>query len=205
MADTTKVDFYFDVLCPFAWRTSLWIRQARRERPIDITWKQMSLVMINDPELKQEWAAKGFALGRTFIQVERTADNEGVDRLYIALGDVIHGGGGANPLEPAVMVAALEKAGLPADLHERAMGDPSTEEAYKEAHAEAVNRGAFGVPTLFLEGSDIGFFGPVLDPVPTGQAAAELWDYTNWALKQPYLYEFKRERKNRLGAQPALD
>ncbi len=101
------------------------------------------------------------------------------------------------------MRAALAKAGLPEDLSARALDDPSTEKEYRAAHEAAEARDVFGVPTLFIGGSTLGYFGPVIDPVPRGQAALELWDYTAWAARQPYLYELKRERKGRLGPQPA--
>ena len=32
--------------------------------------------------------------------------------------------------------------------------------------------------------------------VPRGEDAGELWDYTAWALRQPNLFELKRDRGN---------
>jgi len=34
----------------------------------------------------------------------------------------------------------------------------------------------------------------VVDDMPQGPAADELWSHMEWILKQPYLYEIKRER-----------
>ena len=45
---TQAVDFYFDVSCPWAWRTSLWIREVEKVRPIQVTWKFLSLAKINE-------------------------------------------------------------------------------------------------------------------------------------------------------------
>src|SRR5688572_9431938 len=45
--ETTEVEFYFDVVCPWAWRTSLWIREVAKVRPITRCWKFLSLEMIN--------------------------------------------------------------------------------------------------------------------------------------------------------------
>ena len=33
----TEVEFYFDVMCPWAYQTSLWIRQARAERDLQVS------------------------------------------------------------------------------------------------------------------------------------------------------------------------
>ena len=45
---TQAVDFYFDVSCPWAWRTALWIREVEKVRPIQVTWKFLSLAKINE-------------------------------------------------------------------------------------------------------------------------------------------------------------
>ena len=47
-AQTQDVDFYFDVSCPWAWRTALWIREVAKVRPIQVTWKFLSLAKINE-------------------------------------------------------------------------------------------------------------------------------------------------------------
>ena len=46
----THINFHFDPLCPLAWRTFLWIREARKVRPIDITWRFFSLEVVNRKE-----------------------------------------------------------------------------------------------------------------------------------------------------------
>ena len=45
---TQDVDFYFDVSCPWAWRTALWIREVAKVRPIQVNWKFLSLAKINE-------------------------------------------------------------------------------------------------------------------------------------------------------------
>jgi hypothetical protein len=53
----------------------------------------------------------------------------------------------------------------------------------------------FGAPTLALAGSDFGYFGPILNPIPSGQNALDMWDSIHFLLRQPNLFELKRNRK----------
>jgi 2-hydroxychromene-2-carboxylate isomerase len=205
LSEPEHLDFYFDVLCPFAWRTSLWIREVMRDRPLEVTWKQFSLATANKADPNSAYLRRDLALGRTFIAAERLGGNAAVDRLYLALGDAIHGQR-LDPLEPAVMSDALAYAGLMPELFEAALSDATTEADYLASHTEAVERGAFGVPTLVLDGAPLGQFGPVVDPVPTGADALELWRVTVWMAQQPYVWELKKSRAgHRLGPQPAPD
>jgi len=82
------------------------------------------------------------------------------------------------------------------------MADASTAQEVRSETQEAIDKlAAFGVPTLVLAGSNVGVFGPVIDPVPDGQDALCLWDSVYTSLKQPFLYEMKRTRQHRLVTQ----
>ena len=187
------VDFYFDVLCPFAWRTSLWMRDVRCMRSLSVTWRQFSLAIVNKAEPESEFMQRDLTLGRLFIAAERLGGNEAVDGLYLALGDAIHGLQ-RNATDHATLRGALESAGLGSDLLETAMNDQTTELDYRSSHEQGVAHGAFGVPTLVFEGRPLGQFGPVLDPVPTGEDALDVWRMTLWMAERPYLWELKKSR-----------
>jgi hypothetical protein len=200
MADPVALDFYFDPACGWAWRTSLWMRLVAKERPLKITWKLFSLGFVNAPDdLRSDPAQlsgrmRGADLVRTLILAGRRDGNEAVDRLYVSYGNALHGRK-EDTRAPGAQARLLAEAGLAPTLYDEAQADPSTETELISATQAAIERlGAFGVPTLALEGSSIGVFGPVVHPVPVGQEALDLWDYVHFSLKQPYLYEMKRSR-----------
>ncbi len=97
--------------------------------------------------------------------------------------------------ERSIVEACAEQAGLRQGFVEAALSDESTIQDVINDHQEAVERyHAFGVPTIAIEGSQVGYYGPIIHTVPSGEEAAELWDYTAWALKQSNIFELKRDR-----------
>lgn len=195
-AAPTTLNFHFDPLCPFAWRTALWAREARKVRPITINWHLFSLEIANRPQGTQADYVNGhgwIAL-RTLALARRQYGNEGMEKLYIALGNAQHGRK-ENISNREVVEACTEQAGFTPALVEAVLADETTIQDVLHDHEEAVTRyRAFGVPTLALEGSELGYFGPVILNVPQGQEAGELWDYTAWALQNSTLFELKRDR-----------
>ena len=194
----TSINFHFDPLCPLAWRTALWIREVRKVRPVDVTWRFFSLEVVNrkegvTPDFQKDgsWAAH-----RTLALARRQGGNDAVERLYLALGAAQHGRR-ENIKDLAIIQEAAKQADLDPGIVEAALADESTVQDVLADHEEAVRRyRAFGVPTLAIEGSDVGFYGPIIQFVPRGEDAGELWDYTSWALRQPNLFELKRDRGN---------
>ena len=49
-----------------------------------------------------------------------------------------------------------------------------------------------GTPVISVEG--VAFFGPVVTPIPRGEAAGRLWDACGRAVVEPGFYELKRSR-----------
>jgi predicted DsbA family dithiol-disulfide isomerase len=191
-----KIHFHFDPLCPLAWRTALWVREVRNVRPLEITWRFFSLEVINrkegvTPNFQSDasWPAL-----RTLALARRKGGNEAVERLYLALGAARHGRK-EDIREGGVIQATLKKAELDPQWLEQALADETTTEEVLADHNEAVQRyRAFGVPTIAFEGSEVGFYGPIIREVPRGEEAGEWWDHLEWSLRQPNLFEIKRER-----------
>lgn len=196
MEKTAKIVCHFDPLCPLAWRTALWLCEAKRVRPIEITWRFFSLETIN----RKEGATPDFQKDaswpslRTLALARRKGGNDAVERLYLTLGAARHGHQ-EDIRQLEVIQAALKKAELDPTWAEQALADESTITEVQADHSESVQRyRAFGVPTIAFEGSDAGFYGPIIREVPRGEEAGEWWDHLEWSLRQPNLFELKRDR-----------
>jgi predicted DsbA family dithiol-disulfide isomerase len=190
------INFHFDPLCPLAWRTALWVRNARAVRPVTVQWRLFSLEIINRKEgVEPDYVnGYGWAALRSLALARSQKGNEAIEKLYIALGNAAHGRK-ESIRERAVVETCAQEAGLGAGFVEAALADESTIKSVLDDHEEAVKRySAFGVPTIAIEESNVGFYGPVIHTVPSGEDAGDLWDYTFWALHQPNLFELKRER-----------
>ena len=193
----TDLDFYFDIMCPWAYQTSKWIRDVRSRRDMTITWKFFSLEEINRPEGKKHPWERSWAYGWSMLRVaallRRSADgNVRVERFYSAAGKALHEDGIKVHTHQGV-AEALASIGEPMDLVEAALADETTHDDVRSDHDTAVALGGFGVPTLVLDGEAV-LYGPVVAPAPTGAKADRLWDaVTAWA-EFPHLYELRRPK-----------
>jgi hypothetical protein len=189
------VRFHFDVMCPWAYQTSLWIRDVRRQTGLCIEWRFASLEEINRSEGKKhpwerEWSY-GWSMLRIAAFLRRTSMDD-CDRFYAVAGKALHEDG-RKPHRPEVAAELLESIGLDGGLVQQAIADPSTHDDVKADHAEVMAGGGFGVPTLvFSDGSRL--YGPVLTPAVYGEDAVELWDIVSRMRRFPHLYEVKRPK-----------
>ncbi len=207
MSETAKTpaDFWFDPLCPWAWLTSRWMLEVEKVRPVEVRWHVMSLAVLNEDKLdtlpeeyRENMRPGGKAWGpvRVVVAAQQLHGDEAVGRLYTALGTRFHNEGlGVNPESIA---AALEDAGLPADLIEYA-GKDTYDTQLRASHKEGIDLVGqeVGTPVIAVPGSDggpIAFFGPVVTPAPKGEQAARLWDGTLMVASIPGFYEIKRTR-----------
>src|SRR6202035_5497795 len=89
----TGVEVFVDPSCPWAWITSLWVKEVAPQRDLDVTWRSYCLEIRDDygvaptvPEHLREAAISGHAIShrmlRIFEAARAEAGEDAVDRLY---------------------------------------------------------------------------------------------------------------------------
>jgi 2-hydroxychromene-2-carboxylate isomerase len=191
-----RVAFHFDLMCPYAYQSSLWIREVRRLTDLEIDWRFFSLEEVNRREGKPHPWERPWAYGWSMMRIGawlRREDPQLLDRWYLVAGTALHVEG-RKPHRPEVAEALLVEMGLDPSIVEQAIADPTTGEEVRAEHEQVVAAGAFGVPTLrFPDGQAL--FGPVLVDPPTGDAAVRLWSAVESWLEFPHLFELQRPKR----------
>jgi protein-disulfide isomerase-like protein with CxxC motif len=192
----TVVDFWFDPICPWAWIASRWILEVEKVRPVTPRWHVMSLSVLNSDKADisdgyRELLSTGWGPVRICIAAEQQYGPEVLGKLYTALGTRFHLE--KAPRERATYEAALKEAGLPVGLADAA---ESTEydEALKASHKDGMDRVGYEVGTPVISVNGISVFGPVVSPIPRGEAAAKLWDGVLLIAGTDGFFELKRSR-----------
>jgi 2-hydroxychromene-2-carboxylate isomerase len=195
LALPTTADFWFDPVCPWAWITSRWMLEVAELRDVTVHWHVMSLGVLNEgrdlPAEYREGLAKAWGPVRVCVAAAARYGDGVLLPLYTAMGERLHEQ--KLPNERATLEAALAAAGLPIDLADAA---ESTEydERVRASHAAGMEPVGLevGTPVIHTEGS--AFFGPVVSPIPRGDAAARLWDGIRLVTGTDGFYELKRTR-----------
>ena len=171
--------FWFDPLCPWAWITSRWMLEVEKVRPVRADWRIMSLAYLNliqheGKDLTPEYLermSKAWGPIRVVAAAAQEAGPGILGPVYTAIGTRLHNQGRRD--DPEVIPEALAEVGLPASL---AGAADSTEfdDEIKRSHHEAfdVVGTDVGTPVIRIRGNTI--FGPVITPIPRGEAAGAM-------------------------------
>jgi hypothetical protein len=192
MAD--DVTFYFDPSCPFTWRTSRWLCEVTQPRGHTIGYRLMSLAILNEgkeiPEQYRENMGASMRGVRVMFATLQQQGNDSLGALYREFGTRFFDG---TPMDQALS-AALDAADLPQSLMAAAT-DESLDAPIHVSHDESQARVGMeaGSPVVCI-GDGPGYFGPVVVPVPEGEAAEKLYDALRLLSAVPEFSELKRAR-----------
>ena len=195
-----KVEFYWDPICPWCWITSRWMEDVSRQKDIHVTWKFFSLKLINvERDISSDLSilhAIGLRALRIAAAVRAKYGNEAVERLYTLMGTAYHHDQ-EDIDEPEVAEAILKRGDFPPALA-TAMDEGDWNRVIEADMAQAAAKvgNDVGVPIIVLNGGEgPGFFGPVISPAPTGEAAVTLWEGLIAVGRTTGFFELKRTRE----------
>jgi 2-hydroxychromene-2-carboxylate isomerase len=194
----TRVEFWFDPTCPWAWVTSRWLLEVAQQKPLDVRWHVMSLAVLNEgrdvsddyrQRLQRAWAPV-----RVLIAAQEEFGDAVLLPLYTAMGTRFHAG--QEPVAPETIAKALADAELPATLIAAASSD-ANDQALRASHDKGIQLVGqdVGTPIIAFEGR--AFFGPVVSTIPRGEAALKLWEGLTLIAQTEGFYELKRSRDSR--------
>lgn len=211
MAD---LEFFFSPVCPFCWVTSQWVRKVQRLRGLEVTWRFISLAILNEgsyegkPDGYEDAHGRGLELLRVAAAVRADHGIEVIGDLYEAMGRAVWQ---AEPpdedefeailqhsAEAGDIPAILREVGLPEELAEAA--NDGVWDAFLRAETEeALERagGDVGTPILSFSPPDgPAFFGPVISELPDDQHSVALWEAVEQLARFPGFAELKRSLRS---------
>ena len=203
MAD---VEFFWDPVCPWAWITSRWVTEVAGQRQLDVDWRFISLRIMNDakyadgtlPERSRIGHEMGLRLLRVAAATRESRGRERLADLYTALGTRIHVDGRREELIDGTGIpGVLDELGLPADLADAA-GEDRWDDAVRADTETAIERAGqeLGTPIItFAPPDGPSFFGPVINRIPRGPEAVELWEAAERIARFPGFAELKRSMR----------
>jgi protein-disulfide isomerase-like protein with CxxC motif len=196
--DRTPADFWFDPLCPWAWITSRWMLEVEQVRPVETRWHVMSLAYLNLVQHEGEGLSDEYrermeqAWGPIRICAAAAAER-GDDILlpmYTALGTRFHV---EQRRDAEALADAVAEVGLAPSVLDAAT---STEfdDVIKASHQRGMDLVGLDVGTPIISFDGNAFFGPVVTPIPRGEAAGRLWDGVLAVTGTDGFFELKRTR-----------
>ena len=201
-----SIEFFFDPICPWAWITSRFVTEVSEQADLDVTWRFISLQMVNESNTDlPDGYDRGAGIGTRMLRVAAAAGdhggNDAVAAFYAAAGTRLHTEGGARRVwkgeDPAGLISAsLAAARLPASLAD-AGDDTAWDDLLRKDTAVALGRTGpdVGTPIVTFDlarPDETSLFGPVINRIPRGREAVELWDALRLVACTPGLAELKR-------------
>lgn len=169
--------------------------EVEQHRDVDLTWAVMSLKYLNegreiDGDYRERLERTQHLSGAAAAARLRHGDAV-VGPMYTALGTRVHPGGRSDV--ERIIAEACEEVGIdPLTVSQIAADE--VQDALRQGTAAVIAKVGddVGTPTIDIDGAS--FFGPVVTPAPTGQAALDLWDGCVLVARTRGFYEIKRSR-----------
>jgi predicted DsbA family dithiol-disulfide isomerase len=195
-ATQETADFWFDPLCPWAWITSRWMTEVEKVRPVRTHWRVMSLAELNSgrddlPEDYKERMKAAWGPVRVCTAAAQLKGDDVLGPLYTALGTRFHNQ--KLPRDRETIIAALADVGLPESLADAA-DTTEFDDQLKASHQAGIEQVGLEVGTPIISIGGQAIFGPVVTPIPRGEAAGLLWDGVRLVLGTDGFFELKRSR-----------
>jgi hypothetical protein len=170
--------------------------EVQKVRDVQVEWHVMSLAYLNQnkddiSDDYREFLATAWGPVRVLIAAEQAHGNEVLLPLYTAMGNRIHLE--KRDRDRAMVEESLAEAGLPVSLAD-AMDDSSYDDAVAKSHHAGMDQVGMDVGTPVISVEGVAFFGPVVTPVPRGEAAGRLWDGVLLVAGTDGFFEIKRTR-----------
>ena len=196
----TLVDFWFDPVCPYSWTASRWLYEVGLRRQLTVRHHVMSLYFLNQDRTdiapgyrRTVSASRGPAKVATAVATR--CGLEALAEFYTAFGervfDVWRRPTAAEYREE--IAAALAQVRLPTELVD-AMESEEHDGALRVSHDAGVGLvgGEVGTPITSIDG--VAFFGPVLNAIPRGEHADQVFEGARLLAGYPQFFELKRTR-----------
>ncbi len=206
MAD---IEFFWDPGCPWAWITSRWLHEVIDQRGLEVDWPLISLRILNEGNGPRPEPPEGFTpppgffermeLAQRTLRVAAALRQEGdpskAGDLYTAVGTLIH----VDHAPEKAMTdddygTLLESIGISRSLAAEAH-DERWEAVIRTSTELGLSRTGrdVGTPILTFEPPDgPSYFGPVLNRIPRGNEAIEVFDAVSTLVHVPGFAELKR-------------
>ncbi|MGI8435047.1 MAG: DsbA family protein [Nocardioidaceae bacterium] len=193
-----RVTFYFDPACPWTWRTSRWLVDTASRHGVPVSYRAFELSngasLDTVPEQYRAGAVASRQLLRA-VEMAHAGEADGIiEAVYTANGTAIHDEG-QDPSTELVRQSLTDAGG---QQYLGALSDDSLDASVASARRLAQEHSGddTGSPVLVLTtaAGERGFFGPVLAPTPTGEAADRIWDLLLGAAAAPEFFELKCRR-----------
>jgi hypothetical protein len=172
--------------------------EVEKVRPVSTSWQIMSLAFLNLTQhegkgLSEEYVKRmeqAWGPVRICAAAAREKGDEILLPLYTAMGTRFHN---EQRRDAEALKEAVVDVGLPESILDAARSTDLDEEI-KTSHRAGMDQVGLEVGTPVISVDGCAFFGPVVTPIPRGEAAGRLWDGVLLVVETDGFFELKRTR-----------